>query len=115
MSTFTLRLTPEWERGFFLAPEMRDLVELHTVTLAGAAAADAPHPSRPTKEHWNTVRRSITPHLALDRDGWYGQVVVEADARMRHAMLLERGWGDGQGRKYARWYLKRALERQRIE
>ncbi|MCC3773675.1 hypothetical protein [Streptomyces sp. UNOB3_S3] len=116
MSKFTLRLTPEWERAFFLSVQMRDLVELHTVKLTEAAVSAAPRPRRPTKEHWNAIGRHIKPTLALDRYGWYGVVVAEVDARMRHSMLQERGWTDRKGREHeGRWFLKRALEKERIE
>ncbi|MEU3351293.1 hypothetical protein [Streptomyces sp. NPDC037389] len=116
MSKFTLRLTPEWERGIFLSPQMRDLVELHTVKLTEVAAAAAPRPKKPTKDHWNSVPDHIRARLALDRYGWYGLVLVEEDRRMRHAMLQERGWKDRKGRAHAgRWFLKRALEKERIE
>ncbi|MBB5123253.1 hypothetical protein GO002_33010 [Streptomyces eurocidicus] len=116
MSKFTLRLTANWEDPLFLSPEMRDLVELHTLKLTESAVAAAPEPKRPTKAHWNTIRHHIKPHLALGRAGWYGQVVVEVDARLRHAMLQERGWTDRKGRPRAgRWFLKRALEEARVE
>lgn len=95
---------------------MRDLVELHTVKLTEAATAAAPRPKRPTKEHWNAISHHIRPRLALDRYGWYGLLLVEEDRRMRHAMLQERGWKDRKGRRYpGHWYLKRALEKERIE
>lgn len=116
MSKFTLRLAAGWERSFFVSPEMRDLVALHTVKLTESASADAPRPKRPTKDHWNTVHRSIKADLALDWVGWYGQVVIEADARVRHAMLQERGWTDRKGHEHeGRRFLKKALEKARIE
>ncbi|MFD8594555.1 hypothetical protein ACFV1L_06100 [Kitasatospora sp. NPDC059646] len=104
-----------WEDELLSSPEARQLVELHTADVAQLAIKEAPKASH--KRNWNSIKNNISAMVTLyDRGGWYGQVVIEADHDVRHAMLQEEGWRDRHGRRHpGRLYLKAALERARIE
>ncbi|MEU5382672.1 hypothetical protein [Kitasatospora cineracea] len=102
-----------WEDELLSSPEARELVELHTADIAALAIKEAPKASH--KADWTATKRNIEAMVTL-YDQWYGQVVIEAEPDVRHAMLQERGWRDRHGRRHpGRFYLKAALERARIE
>ncbi|MEU3825225.1 hypothetical protein AB0F36_07855 [Streptomyces sp. NPDC029080] len=110
---FTLRMDRGWEERFLLNDEVRDLVALRTEDIATFARALAPRAR--TKPHWNTIPPQIESFVTAYKS-WYGQVLIEPDGDVRHAMLQERGWTDRAGRRHpGRFYLKRALERARVE
>ncbi|MFE9455979.1 hypothetical protein OH797_31895 [Streptomyces anulatus] len=110
---FTLRMDRGWEDRFLTNDEVRDLVAARTADIMVFAKALAPRAR--TKPHWNTIERHISTLVTL-YDRWYGQVLIEPDDDVRHAMLQERGWTDLAGHRHpGRFYLKRALERARIE
>ncbi|MFD8088968.1 hypothetical protein [Streptomyces malaysiensis] len=110
---FTLRMKRGWEEHFLVNDEVRDLVAARTEDIAVFGRALAPRARG--KKHWNTIPPQIETFVTM-YDHWYGQVVIEPDGNVRHSMLQERGWTDRAGRRHAgRYYLKRALERARIE
>ncbi|MFJ2187824.1 hypothetical protein ACIOJE_07630 [Kitasatospora sp. NPDC087861] len=113
MSKFTLQMTPGWEREVLSAPQAQAIVEYHTARIAELAIKAAPKASY--RSNWNSIKRNIEALITL-YDTWYGQVVVEFDHDVRHAMLQERGYKDRKGRRHpGRYFLKEALERARIE
>jgi hypothetical protein len=110
---FTLRMNRGWEEPFLMNDEVRDLVALRTEDIATFAKALAPRAR--TKPHWNTIPPHIEAFVTMFNQ-WYGQVLIEPDRDVKHAMLQERGWKDRGGRRHpGRHYLKRALERARVE
>lgn len=109
----SLRMEPGWEAAVFRQQPMRNTVARTTARIAQFARAEAP---ATRKSNWNKIRRNITAQLALDAAGWYGNVVIEDNERVRHAMLQDRGWTDRKGRRHpGRRYLKRALMKARVE
>ncbi|MFJ7907506.1 hypothetical protein [Kitasatospora sp. NPDC096204] len=113
MSKVTLRMIAGWEREVLSTPQVRDLVEYHVARIAELAIKSAPKASH--KANWNSIKRNIEALITL-YDTWYGQVIIEAEHEVRHAMLQERGWKDRKGRRHpARLFLKAALEKARIE
>ncbi|MCX4685468.1 hypothetical protein OG401_14290 [Kitasatospora purpeofusca] len=115
MSRFTLRMDRSWEREILSLPQAREIVELHTADVAALAIKEAPRASA-TRGNWNSIKKHIEAMVTLYDQGWYGQVVVEFDRDVRHAMLQERGWRDRAGRRHpGRFYLKEALAKARIE
>ncbi|MFJ5066535.1 hypothetical protein ACIQC7_08975 [Kitasatospora sp. NPDC088556] len=113
MSKFTLKMVPGWEREVLSDPQAQAIVEYHTARLAELAIKSAPKASH--RSNWNSIKRNITAMVTL-YDTWYGQVVIEAEHDVRHAMLQELGWRDRKGHRHpGRFYLKEALERARIE
>jgi hypothetical protein len=110
---FTLRMNAGWEEHFLLNEQTRDLVALRTEDIAVYARALAPRARN--KPHWNTIHKHIEVMVTAYK-GWYGQVLIEPDRDVRHAMLQERGYKDPAGHRHpGRFYLKRALERARVE
>lgn len=114
-SRFTLTLERGWEGRVFRSSGTRSLVARHTSKLAASAIKEAPRRSA-TKRSWNAIKRNISAVVAEDLQGWYGNVLLEDDERVRHTLLQERGWRDPKGRRHpGRRFLKRALEKARIE
>ncbi|MGW3232468.1 hypothetical protein [Kitasatospora sp. NPDC001095] len=115
MTRFTLRMDRNWEREVLSLPQAREIVELHTADVAALAIKEAPRASA-TRGNWNSIKKNIEAMVTLYQSGWYGQVVIEFDHDVRHAMLQERGWRDRRGRRHpGRFFLKTALEKARIE
>lgn len=115
MSKFTLRLDKSWERELLRSPEAKELVEEKTAEVTHNSIKEAPRASA-TKENWNQIKKNIDGFVAEDELGWYGNVVLEPESHVRHAVRLELGWKDKKGRRHpGRLYLKKALERTRIE
>ncbi|GAA0406232.1 hypothetical protein [Streptomyces luteireticuli] len=114
MAKTKLVLTRGWEYEVLRSPGVRRAVARTTATVAAHAVADAPQ--WPVQEHWNRIRNHISTVITLDRWGWRGAVVTEVNPKVRHAMLLERGWKDRAGRRHeGRRYLKGALLKARVE
>ncbi|MFB7906418.1 hypothetical protein ACFC1T_08325 [Kitasatospora sp. NPDC056076] len=113
MTRFTLRMISGWEREVLSAPQAQALVEYHVARIAELAIKGAPKATY--RSNWNSIKRNIEAMITL-YDTWYGQVVVEFDHEVRHAMLQELGYRDRKGRRHpGRFYLKEALEKARIE
>lgn len=112
--TVKLVLHRGWEYAAFRSTETRDALAWHAGKLAGAAIKAAPR--RSARDHWNSTKRNITAHIDVDAWGWYANVTIEDDPRVRHTMLQERGWTDRAGGRHAgRHFLKEALARARVE
>ncbi|WP_406305779.1 hypothetical protein OHA61_30720 [Streptomyces sp. NBC_00885] len=109
-----LTLHQGWQREALALPGVRELVAKRTGELLHRAITDAPrrgHKSLP----WNAIKKSIEGYVRLDHDGWFGNVVIEDDPQVRHAMLQERGFTSPRGRRVkGRRYLKGALLKMRV-
>lgn len=115
MSKFTLRLDKNWEKEFLGGEDTRALVEETTAEVTAAAIKNAPRASA-TKNNWNSIKNNIDAFVDEDGQGWYGNVILEADSHVRHAVRQELGWKDRAGHRHpGRAYLKKALEQSRLE
>ncbi|GCD99858.1 hypothetical protein [Embleya hyalina] len=113
--TFVLHMLPSWERPILASTETHRLVETTTEDILRLARQGAPR-SRGGRYHWNSIRNHLSSAVLSDLDGYFGQVIVEFDPRVRHAMLQELGYRDLRGSRHpGRLYLKAALEKARIE
>lgn len=112
---FTLRMEPGWEYKMFSTLECGALVAEVTGEIRDAAIRDAPR-SRTTKTNWNQIKKNISAFVEKDARGYYGNVTIELNDRVRHALLQEYGWRDRRGRRHpGRKYLKEALLKARME
>ncbi|GHF38614.1 hypothetical protein GCM10010218_19740 [Streptomyces mashuensis] len=112
-----VELNTTWERELLRSHGVRNAVTLHTETVKTVAQGLAPRGSR-TKNNWNAIRNNLAAVVALDATGWRGNVVVEEDRRVFHALWhdLDGGWKDRKGGRHrGNRFLKRALERARDE
>lgn len=105
-----------WERDVYTSFGTKELLDIAVKKIEAYAKGDAPRRGSGLNRSWNSIRENIDGVVAMDRDGWYGGVVLEANDRVRHAMLLERGFTDPSGRRHpGRRWLKGALLKARIE
>ncbi|MCY0941908.1 hypothetical protein [Streptomyces antarcticus] len=110
-----LTLNAGWQREALALPGVRELVAKHTGELLHRAITDAPrrgHRALP----WNAIKKNLSAYVELSYDGWFGNVVIEDDPKVRHAMLQETGFTSPRGRKIrGRRYLKGALLQMRVK
>ncbi|MDQ8703313.1 hypothetical protein RCO28_12555 [Streptomyces sp. LHD-70] len=115
MSEFKLVMHRNWEYVVFHSTGTRDLVAMHSAKIAADAIKEAPRASA-TKGNWNQIKKHIEAHVEADVWGWRGNVTIEDNPKVRHAMLQERGWTDRRGRRHpGRRFLKAALLKARVE
>jgi hypothetical protein len=111
---FRLQMRAGWEAEAFGTPQMAALVSEVTAKITALAIKSAPRRSA-KKNNWNQIKKHIEAIIDKDVGGWYGNVLIEDDNRVRHAFLQDRGWTDRRGRRHAgRRFLKRALLKARI-
>lgn len=104
----------DWQREVYRLPGTREALQLAVKRIDAYAKGDAPRRSRNGRS-WNSIRSQIDAVLYMDRDGWYGGIVIEANPRARHAMLQERGFATPRGRRVrGRHWLKGALLKARV-
>lgn len=104
-----------WEHKMFSTLEAGALVAEVTGELRNMAVRDAPRRSN-SKTNWNQIKKNISAFIEKDVRGYYGNVTIENNERVRHALLQERGWTDLGGRKHpGKRYLREALLKARIE
>lgn len=112
---FKLVLHRGWEYKMFQTLEAGALVAEVTEKIRINAVGGAPR-SRTTKTNWNQIRKNISAFVERDAKGYYGNVTIEDNDRVRHSMLQERGWTDLGGRRHpGKRYLKAALLKARDE
>ncbi|MER6086538.1 hypothetical protein [Streptomyces bluensis] len=110
-----LTLHQGWQREALALPGVRDLVAKRTGELLHRAITDAPRRSHRALP-WNSIKKNLEAYVQLSYDGWFGNVVIEDDAQVRHAMLQERGFTTPRGRRVkGRRYLKGALLKMRVK
>lgn len=104
-----------WQREVYSLPGTREALHLAVKRIDAYAKGDAPRRPRNGRS-WNSIRNQISPVIYMDRDGWYGGIVIEGNPRARHAMLQERGFTSPRGRRVkGRRWLKGALLKARID
>jgi hypothetical protein len=104
-----------WQREVFRLPGTREALQLAVKRIDAYAKGDAPRRAS-NRTSWNSIRNQIDSVVYMDRDGWYGGVVIEGNPRARHAMLQERGFTSPRGRRIkGRHWLKGALLKARID
>ncbi|MEV6419057.1 hypothetical protein [Streptomyces sp. NPDC051662] len=104
-----------WQREALALPGVRDLVAKRTGELLHRAITDAPRRSHGALP-WNAVKENLEAYVQLSHEGWFGNVLIENDPRVRHAMLQERGFTSPRGRRVkGRRYLKGALLRMKVK
>jgi hypothetical protein len=114
MSDFKMSFERGWERKMLSTLEAGALVAEVTGDLRNAAVRDAPR-ARNTKTNWNQIKKNISAFVEKDARGYYGNVTIELNERVRHALLQELGWTDKRGRRHpGRKYLKEVLLKARV-
>ncbi|MEU5577782.1 hypothetical protein ABZ791_10765 [Streptomyces huasconensis] len=104
-----------WQREVYSLPGTREALRLAVKRIDAYAKGDAPRRSRNARS-WNSIRNQIDAVVYMDRDGWYGGIVIEGNPRARHAMLQERGFTSPRGRRVkGRRWLKGALLKARVD
>lgn len=112
---FKLTMDRGWEYKMFKTLECGALVAEVTGELRDEAIKDSPR-ARNVKTNWNQIKKNISAFVEKDEKGYYGNVTIELNDRVRHALLQERGWTDRAGHKHpGKRYLKEVLLKARIE
>lgn len=112
---FKLTMHRGWELKMFNTLECGALVAEVTGEIRDGAIRDAPR-ARNVKTNWNQIKKNISAYVERDARGYYGNVTIELNERVRHALLQERGWTDRGGRRHpGKRYLKEALLKARVE
>ncbi|MFI2909456.1 hypothetical protein ACG2OD_14565 [Streptomyces sp. PDY-4] len=110
-----LTLHQGWQHAIFRELGTKEALELAVKRVDAYAKGDAPRRPRNGRS-WNSIRSQIDAVVYMDREGWYGGIVVEGNPRARHAMLQERGFTSPRGRRIkGRRWLKGALLKARID
>jgi len=115
MSGLKLVMEQGWEYRMFSTLEAGALVAEVTGALRNAAIKEAPRRKSP-KSGWNMIKKNISAHVERDARGYYGNVTIELNEKVRHALLQEYGWTDRGGRRHpGRSYLKEVLLKARLD
>ncbi|MCY0962738.1 hypothetical protein [Streptomyces sp. H27-H5] len=116
MTRTKLTIHRGWEEVMFRSTATKALVALHTSKIAAEAIKGAPRRKNSGGTPWNGIKNNIEAYVQNSLEGWYGNVVVERNPRVRHAMLQDQGFRDRSGRRHpGRRFLKAALLKSRIE
>lgn len=111
---FKLTMHRGWESKMFSTLEAGALVAEVTGELRNMAVRDAPR-RKSAKSGWTEIKRNISAFIEKDHRGYYGNVVIENNDRVRHALLQERGWTDKKGRRHpGKRYLRGVLLKARM-
>lgn len=111
---FTMKMDLGWEYKMFKTLECGALVAETTEKIRMGAIRDAPR-SRSTKTNWNQIKKNMDSFVERDERGYYGNVTIELNERVRHTLLQDRGWTDRGGRRHpGKQFLKEALLKARI-
>ncbi|MEU0912135.1 hypothetical protein [Streptomyces althioticus] len=112
---FKITMHRGWENQVLSTLEAGALVAEVTGELRDMAVRDAPR-ARNVKTNWNQIKRNISAFVEKDVRGYYGNVILENNERVRHALLQEYGWTDKGGRRHpGKRYLREVLLKARIE
>lgn len=115
MSDFKITMRRGWEHDVLSTLEAGALVAEVTGELRNMAVRDAPR-AKNSKTNWNQIKKNISAFVEKDMKGYYGNVSIELNDRVRHALLQERGWTDRRGRRHpGKRYLREVLLKARIE
>lgn len=112
---FKMTMHRGWEAQMFSTLEAGALVAEVTGELRNMAVRDAPRRKSPTSG-WNQIKKNISAFVEKDARGYWGNVTIENNERVRHALLQERGWTDRGGRRHpGKRYLREVLLKARID
>jgi len=104
-----------WENKVFSTLECGALVAEVVAEIRNIAVRDAPR-HKGARTNWNTIKKNIHGFVEKDARGHYGNVTIELNDRVRHALLQEFGWTDKAGRRHpGKRYLRSALLKARVE
>jgi hypothetical protein len=108
-----------WDKGFenrmLSTLEAGALVAEVTGEIRDMAIRDAPR-SRTTRTNWNQIKKNISAFVEKDVKGYYGNVTIEDNDRVRHALLQNYGWTDRKGRKHpGKKFLQEVLLKARVD
>lgn len=115
MSDFKITMRRGWENEILSTLEAGALVAEVTGELRNMAVRDAPR-AKNAKTNWNQIKKNISAFVEKDVKGYWGNVTIENNDRVRHALLQERGWTDRGGRRHpGKRYLREVLLKARID
>ncbi|BET51768.1 hypothetical protein RGQ21_67500 [Kitasatospora aureofaciens] len=112
---FTMKFDRGWEAKMLSTLETGALVAEVTGDIRDGAIREAPRRRSP-KSGWNQIKKNISAFVERDARGYYGNVTIELNDRVRHTLLQDRGWTDKRGRKHpGKRFLREALLKARID
>lgn len=112
---FKLVMHRGWENQMLSTLEAGALVAEVTGELRNMAVRDAPR-AKNSKTNWNQIKKNISAFVEKGVRGYYGNVTIENNERVRHALLQERGWTDRGGRRHpGKRYLRGVLLKARMD
>jgi hypothetical protein len=112
---FKMTMHRGWENEVLSTLEAGALVAEVTGELRNMVVRDAPR-AKNTKTNWNQIKKNISAFVEKDARGYYGNVTIELNDRVRHALLQDRGWTDRRGRRHpGKRYLREVLLKARIQ
>lgn len=111
---FKMTMTRGWEYQMFKTLECGALVAETTEKIRVGAVREAPR-SRTSKTNWNQIKKNMDSFVERDERGYYGNVTIELNERVRHTLLQDRGWTDRGGHRHpGKKFLKEALLKARV-
>lgn len=112
---FKFTMDRGWENKMLSTLEAGALVAEVTEHIRIGAVREAPR-ARNTKTNWNQIKKNISAFVEKDVKGYWGNVTIELNDRVRHALLQERGWTDKAGKRHpGKRSLREALLKARVE
>lgn len=112
---FTFETNEGFESEVLRSGEVKALVEAQTAEIAGNMIKAAPYGPHVRTDAYS-IKKNIHPYVEQVGDEWVGYIAIEENERARHAMLQERGYRDPSGRRHhGRFFLKKTLEKERID
>lgn len=111
---FKMTMDRDWEYQMFRTLECGALVAETTEKIRGLVVKDSPR-NRGTKTNWNQIKKNMDSFVERDERGYYGNVTIELNERVRHTLLQDRGWTDRAGHRHpGKKFLKEALLKARV-
>ncbi|MFF8629682.1 hypothetical protein [Streptomyces werraensis] len=112
---FTFQTDAGFESQILRSSGVRAVVEAETAQLAGKMIKEAPLGPHVHTDAYS-IKKNIHPYVDTVGDEWVGFIVIEENPEARHAMLQERGYRDPAGKRHrGRFFLKKVLERERVQ
>jgi hypothetical protein len=112
---FKITMHRGWENEVLSTLEAGALVAEVTGELRNMVVRDAPR-AKNVNTNWNQIKKNVSAFVEKDVRGYYGNVTMELNDRVRHALLQDRGWTDRRGRRHpGKRYLREVLLKARIQ
>ncbi|MET9816875.1 hypothetical protein [Streptomyces sp. NPDC006355] len=112
---FKMNMHRGWENEVLSTLEAGALVAEVTGELRNMVVRDAPR-AKNVNTNWNQIKKNVSAFVEKDIKGYYGNVTLELNDRVRHALLQDRGWTDRRGRRHpGKRYLREVLLKARIQ